>query len=423
MLRPGDDRRKQRAETGVLLNARQGAPANRARVWTSVLGLSLDQLIAWGVLYYSYAVISAPMARDLSLSPRFVAVAFSLTLLISGLLARPVGRVMDWEGARGVLRIGAVLGPLAFASLALARGEVSLLLAFAALGLAHAASLYEPAICAIVGWFPLGRGRTPALTLLTSCGALASTAFLPLTALLVAQVGWRMAVLVLAALLALVSVPVRWAIPSTCAASERREGTPLRALQVGRATQHGAATRWLGAGFALQAFASTGTSVYLVWHLLEQGAPMQEAAVTAGLAGAAQIPGRLSLLPLSRVLRTGVRLPLLFLVQAGALAAIAVGPGALLPVAIVLFGAAAGTMTLERAAVTLEHFGRDAFGAQSGRITSISFVARAASPFAVEVLRGHIGYAGAFAVLSLGLAAGAVAVSVAGATVSSAASA
>jgi hypothetical protein len=56
------------------------------------------------------------------------------------------------------------------------------------------------------------------------------------------------------------------------------------------------------------------------------------------------------------------------------------------------FGASAGVMTLERAAVVIEWFGRDSFGARSGQLASSSLFARATAPFVIELARGSFGY-------------------------------
>jgi predicted MFS family arabinose efflux permease len=380
----------------------------RARRWASVIGLSLDQLVAWGVLYYAYSVLSAPIARDLDVSTRFVAGAFSSALLVSALLARPVGRALDREGARPLLLAGAIVAAGTLGSLAAVRNEVTLVTAFAALGVSLSLSLYEPAFRAVVDWFPVERERSRALLVLTSVGGLASAVFLPLTALLVARLGWRATVLILAAAVAAVTLPVRLALPHlTRAAPDRFAGARV----AGEAPA--AVTHALAAGFALQSFGSTGATLCLVWHLAEKGEPLPTAAFVAGLAGASQVPGRLLLSPLQRALRSELRLPLLFVVQAGALAAIATVSGPALAPAVLFFGAANGMMTLERAAVVAEWFGRERFGAHSGHIASLASFARAAAPFAVELLREATSYSGVLGVLALFVAAGGVAVALA----------
>ncbi|HEY6725012.1 MAG TPA: hypothetical protein VI197_13340, partial [Polyangiaceae bacterium] len=107
------------------------AQAAPGRPWAAVVGLSLDQLVAWGVLYYSYSVLSVPIARDLGVATSTVAAAFSGSLLVSALLAPRVGRLLDRKGARPVLLYGAVIGPVALGGLAAAQQELPLLLAFA----------------------------------------------------------------------------------------------------------------------------------------------------------------------------------------------------------------------------------------------------------------------------------------------------
>lgn len=375
----------------------QTAPAGGAP-WAAVVRLAIDQLVAWGALYYSYSVLAVPISRDLGVPTSTVAAAFSISLLVSSLLARRVGQLMDRDGARPVLLCGAVLGPLALGALATARGELPLFLIFAGLGVAHALSLYEPAFRAIVEWFTDARQRSRALLVLTSVAGFASTVFLPLTALLLDRFGWRTAVLVLAASAAAVMLPIRLLLPP---APRARHHEP-RLSSVGRASS----ARLLSAGFALQAFAATGATVCLVWHLVERGETLAVAAALAGLAGAAQVPGRLLLSPLSNALPTEIRLPSLLVIQAGALIGIAVLTGPALVIAVMTFGAAAGVMTLERAAVVLEWFGRESFGARSGQLAAGSLFARAAAPFAIELVRGSLGYARALGVLAVCLAIG-----------------
>jgi hypothetical protein len=212
-------------------------------------------------------------------------------------------------------------------------------------------------------------------------------------------VGWRTAVLILAALVTAVTIPVRMLLPGRTVPLIESHREPATIAQVSRA-----ATRALGVAFALQSFTSTGATVCLVWELVERGESLEAAAFIAGLAGAFQVPGRLLLLPLQRVVRTKFRLPSLLLVQAAALAGIAVLSGPSLAVAVFLFGGAGGMLTLERPAVIVEWFGRDGFGARSGQIVSLAVFARAGAPFVVEVLHGAVSYARVFEVLALGLA-------------------
>jgi len=78
---------------------------------------------------------------------------------------------------------------------------------WALMGLAMAATLYEPAFAAIVGWFPL-KDRDRALLVVTLVAALASTIFMPFEAWLVDRLGWRGALSTLALILAVPTIPI-----------------------------------------------------------------------------------------------------------------------------------------------------------------------------------------------------------------------
>lgn len=384
------------------------AQAAPGRPWAAVVGLSIDQLVAWGVLYYSYSVLSVPIARDLGVATSTVAAAFSGSLLVSALLAPRVGRLLDRRGARSVLLYGAVIGPVALGGVAIVKQELPLLLAFAGLGVAQALSLYEPAFRAVVDWFPAAEQRSKALLVLTAIAGFASTAFLPLTAALLDEFGWRPTVLMLATLTAAVTLTIRLVLPRAArgaltggpASQPFRDGAPEM-------------TRLLSGGFALQSFAATGATICLVWQFVERGETLAAAASIVGLVGASQVPGRLLLSPLSSVVPTHIRLPLLLIVQGIALVALAVLSGPALMVAVIAFGAAAGVMTLERATVVVESFGPESFGAANGQLASGALFARAAAPFAVELLHGVVSYAVVLGWLAICLLVGSAIVGVA----------
>ena len=73
------------------------------------------------------------------------------------------------------------------------------------MGLAMAATRYEPALTVATVWF--NRLRSRVLLLLNFVAGFASTIFLPLATTLIAQLVWRQALLVLAAFLTLTTIP------------------------------------------------------------------------------------------------------------------------------------------------------------------------------------------------------------------------
>jgi hypothetical protein len=365
------------------------------RRWLAVAALSVDQLVAWGVLYYAYAVLSAPIAADLGVARLVVAAAFSLCLLIAGQVGRRLGPILDARGTRGALRLGAAIAPLGFASIALVDGVPALLVGFASLGVVQALALYEPAFRAIVDWCPDQRARARAMLGLTIVGGFASTVFLPATGWLLALHGWRVTVVVLAIVLGAVAIPIRWLLPLS---SRPRARAPAPRLDPPRSAS------LLAVGLAMHALAATGVFVYLIWHLVERGATLGEAAAVAGLAGAAQVPGRIASGPLRRLLGGARFLPGLLLAQALGLGGLVLLDGALATAGVLLFGAASGMMTLERATIVVEWYGPASFGAHQGRLAAATSAARAVSPFVVEA--GHLVASYAVVFASLGAVLG-----------------
>ncbi|MER3403846.1 MAG: MFS transporter, partial [Chloroflexota bacterium] len=73
------------------------------------------------------------------------------------------------------------------------------------MGLAMAATLYEPAFATLAHWFV--REYRRAMLVVTVAAGFASTIFLPLSAWLVERAGWRTALLVLAGILAVTTIP------------------------------------------------------------------------------------------------------------------------------------------------------------------------------------------------------------------------
>ncbi|MEY2801850.1 MAG: hypothetical protein RL513_1435, partial [Pseudomonadota bacterium] len=57
--------------------------------------LSLAQLVTWGSVFYTFALLMEPIERELGMTRAQSSLAFSLALGMDGLLAYPVGRWID----------------------------------------------------------------------------------------------------------------------------------------------------------------------------------------------------------------------------------------------------------------------------------------------------------------------------------------
>lgn len=168
--------------------------------------LSLAQLVTWGSVFYTFALLLAPVERELGLTRAQSALAFSLALLAEGTLAYPVGRWIDRGHERTVMTGGSLLLAISLALHSQVRSVGAFYAVWIALGAGLAATLYSPVFAVVTRRFPSDFRR--AIITLTFLGGLASTVFIPLSAWLIAALGWRHALLVLAALHLLVCAPL-----------------------------------------------------------------------------------------------------------------------------------------------------------------------------------------------------------------------
>ncbi|MFO7170043.1 MAG: MFS transporter [Chloroflexota bacterium] len=378
--------------------------ANRFYYGWVVLGaVSVTEVVSWGILYYAFSVFVAPMQAELGWSQPAITGAFSLALLCSGVAAVPVGRWLDRHGPRALMTAGAIAGALLLVAWSAVQSLWAFYLVLAGIGLTMAAVLYEPAFAIIATWFRRKRGR--ALTVLTFFGAWASFVFIPLTSRLVEALGWRQALLALAAILACINIlPLALllrrrpqdlglqpdGLPPTpadapAAAGAERSRTSREALRE-------PAFWWLSFTFAVSTFNSVALTVHFIPYLVSRGHTTAFAASVAGLFGLMSLTGRLLIGPL------GDRFPRL-LVTAGLMAMQAVGltvlalaptqTGALVYVA--LFGAGTGTMTIMRAALLAERYGPANFGSISGAQNIVLTGASTLAPLGAGLLATALG--------------------------------
>ena len=172
--------------------------------------------------------------------------------------------------------------------LVVAWSQVDGLLAFyavwAAIGLAMATVLYEPAFIVLAKQFTAAPERRRAMTALTLVAALASFIFLPLSQALIDAYGWRDALLVLAVILAVVTVPLH---ASCCAPLRRARATRRRAPSRGRRSAALAPFWLLSAAFFVATLAAIAMIVSAIPFLLERGHSAGFAAFAVGLSGLA----------------------------------------------------------------------------------------------------------------------------------------
>ncbi|HKV85226.1 MAG TPA: MFS transporter [Ktedonobacterales bacterium] len=368
--------------------------------WLLVTALALAEMTSWGVLYYAFTVFLEPMHRELGWSNASIAGAFSLALLLSGLVGLPLGRWLDQFGPRVLMTAGSCVAVVLLLAWSSVRTLSGFYLIWAGLGVAMSAVLYEPAFWVVSVWFTRRRGL--ALTLLTVIAGLASVVYVPLSGWLVATQGWRHALVILAALVLVGTLPIHalmlrrrpedlGLVPDGKAAPEPARATPAAAATPAFSTlgdaMRGSAFWLVTVAFFSSALCSGAVFVYLVPYLTQRGFSPQAAATFVGFIGLMALPGRLVLTPLGDHVSRALTTAAIFLTQAVACALLLQIPGTLGVIAfIVLFGAGFGAVSPARAGLLVDYFGAAHFGRINSVVALAVSLARGLAPALAGIL-------------------------------------
>ncbi len=174
--------------------------------WRAVLVLGVTQILAWGALFYPPVLTLPLIAADRGWSMTFAMGGLSLALLTAGLVSPRVGLLIDRHGGHRVMPVGSLLGALGLVGLVHADHPAAYLAVWMLLGVAIAASLYDPAFATLGRIF--GTAARRPITALTLAGGFASTVSWPATHFLLESVQWRGTYLVYAVLLAVIAAPL-----------------------------------------------------------------------------------------------------------------------------------------------------------------------------------------------------------------------
>jgi MFS family permease len=371
-----------------------------------------------------------PMQEEMGWSRTALTGAYSVGLLVSALAAPLAGRWLDRHGPRGLMSLGSAVGAVLLLVWASVEDLWVFYLVWAGIGLAMAATLYEPAFAVLAKWFE--RRRAQALLLVTLAGGLASTIFLPLSAWLVGEQGWRGALFVLAAILALLTIVPHALIlrrrpadlgllPDGVEPANSPQEETVQAAQVPseelKSVSLGAALRgsafWLlAAAFFLGTLSQAAVYVHLIPYLAERGYGLGSAATLTGLIGASQVLGRVVVTFLEGRLPRDAVTAGVFALQAVALIVLIQSRSAVGVLIFVLpFGAASGAVTLARATAVAEFYGPDHYGSIGGVVGMFVTGARTLAPVGAGAMSVALGgYSPVLWTLTLGSALAAVSI-------------
>ena len=353
--------------------------ASRARI---VATLGIAQTLAWGSSYYLPAMLATPMSKDLGIPAPLVFAAFSAALVASALVGPWAGNAIDRRGGRVVLAGTNVLFAIGLACLGLASGPWGMFAAWAVIGLAMGAGLYEAAFASLVRLY--GSDARSAITGITLIAGFASTVGWPLSAWMESRYGWRGACFGWAGLHLLLGMPLNCWLPRAgapvvrqAAAGPAPSNVPLRAAPARPALT----TALLAFVFATTWFISTAMAAHLPRLLEATGASLAAAVAVGALIGPAQVAGRILEFGFLRRMHPLLSARLAAIAHpVGVAILLAAGPVAA-PAFAILHGAGNGILTIAKGTLPLVFFGAQGYGGRQGWLMMPARVAQAAAPF------------------------------------------
>lgn len=380
---------------------------------TWVAAVSFAQLVSWGSLFYTFSLLMPGLEADLGLSRITVSSAFSAALLASGVAGVAVGQWIQAGHGRAVMCTGSLVAGLLLIAHAFIDQAWMLHAVWIGLGLAMGAVFYEPIFAITIRRWP-NDYRRPIIHI-TFLGGLASTAFIPLGAVLIDQLGWRQTCLVLAGFHLLICLPIHWFMLRETAAPVPTKEPAAASVEAGRAaipptsgtasasplpqkTTTGAlglrelawsqAFLLITAAMVATSAVSSALSAHMVPMLAERGLPMAWAIAVPASIGIMQVVGRLFLLMLEGRFEPRKLDVAILLATPAALLVLALGGHSVLAALAFacVYGLGNGLITIVKATAIAAYVNRERVAQLAGLQTLPVAAAKASGPVLMAAL-------------------------------------
>ena len=286
-LDPGETIRKFLAEWRGAARYRSRVPSPGVR---SLAVTSVTLWLAYGV-WYAYSVFLVALLREFGWSRSLVSGAFSVFVIVHGLLAPALGWLADRIGPRRLVVAGGAVLAVGLALDGTITEAWHFYLSFGVLtAVGVAAAGWVPAVVLVQRWFTERVGV--ALGIVSAGIGVGMFVMVPLTQYLVDAVGWRWAFRAIGALVAVWIVPASlWLLRDPPPASGAARPMPDHAVTVGAALSSG--RLWLLlATQVLGSFVAQMLLVHQVAYLVDRGIPALMAASVASVVGLASVGGK-----------------------------------------------------------------------------------------------------------------------------------
>ena len=339
--------------------------------------LGITQIISWGSGFYIPAVLAVPITASLGISTEVFFWAFTVSLLVSGLIGPRIGKAIDKLGGRKVLPFGSVAFFLGLILLATARETNQLFVAWFLIGIGGSMGNYDAAFATAVNFF--GNKSNQVIAGITVFAGFSSTISWPVTTFLEQTYDWRAAIWFWAAMHIVVALPLHLTIPR----SEKKDipdlTGPIRKL-VKNKFRFDPLIVVFALMFALQGFIVSSVNTTLPFMLSELGADVQLALLASVLLGPFQVLARVLLVALTDK-ATPITVAAISIAAhpLGVVCIWILGPAGILPF-VMLHGIGVGLNPFIRGSLPLLFFGADRFGQRQGYLMMPSKILGALSP-------------------------------------------
>lgn len=362
-----------------------------------ITALGIAQIINWGVLYYTLALIGPKIIAETGWSEGFVYSGFAMATLLMGACGPLSGRLVDRHGGLPVMLGGTLVSALGLIILGSSHNAYVYSLAWAVMGLGMSACLYDSSFASLTQL--AGSSTRRAISGLTLVAGFSSTFTWPITSALLTWTDWRGVTFIDALAMICISgpmiayalrkpYPLNTALTGEDKSDEDDLSLPLTGVAQVPKENHLKAMILFAMIFAAQGFVLNAMSIHVL-SLFENLGMSAGAAMLAGtLIGPSQVAARLIELLFGRslsVMNLGLITMGLFPL---ALAVPLLLPPSLMTAFIfgVVYGASAGLSTIVRGVMPYELFGAEGYGRRLGLLSAPALLAKAFAPAAVAII-------------------------------------
>ncbi len=341
--------------------------------------LGIAQIFLWGGSYFLLPILSASIIAEFNWPDKFLSGCLSMSLLISGLIAPRVGKLIGQYDKNYILLLSGMVMALGLMLLYITSGPAGFILAWIVLGVAMGMGLYD-ALFASIGK-KYGRVSGKLIVQITLVSGFTTTLIWPLLTFLLHHYGWRLSCMVYAGLLLLITLPVHYftLFNSSDQVLQQEKGKqPVKTASKVVRINKDSVYYLLVCNFSLGSVVMTSVYLYLIAFFVTHKISMEQAVFMAAFLG----PGQVSVRLLDTVIRQ--KPPVIkaifsaFLILAGLVLL------RILPdygyIGVFLFGFGNGLRSILRGALPLKYYRKEAYPVAIGSLARLPLVAQALTP-------------------------------------------